>query len=86
MEQLAASLGLGYDRFRQLFKQQTEMSPYQYHLQLRINRARELLQTTSLPLSEIAVSLGFANPAHLSNLFHRKLGIWPSELRSGRKG
>ena len=86
MEQLAASLGVSYERFRHLFKQQTGLAPYQYHLQLRINRAKELLRETALPLTEITASLGFADLSHFSNIFKRKVGLWPSQWReAGRR-
>lgn len=86
MEQLAASLGLSYERFRHVFKQQTGMAPCQYHLQLRIDRAKELLRETPLSVHEIAVALAFVEPAHFSNIFKRKVGMPPSQWRTEARG
>jgi len=82
LEQLAASLGLAYDRFRHIFKQQTGLAPYQYHLQLRINRAKELLRGTPLPAREIASLLHFDDPYHFSKIFKKKTGFSPTEWRT----
>lgn len=84
MGDLAASLGISYAHFRRLFKQQTGFSPYQYHLQLRVHRARELLQCTNLPVKDIAARLNFESPYHFSRTFKRKTsGMSPTQWRSG---
>ncbi|MFH1920674.1 MAG: AraC family transcriptional regulator [Planctomycetota bacterium] len=88
MKQLAASLHLSYDRFRHLFAMQTRMSPYQYHLQLRINRAKQLLHGTALSVKEIAATLKFEDPHHFSKIFKKHAGISATQWHgnAGRKG
>lgn len=81
MARLAASLGFSYAHFRRAFKQQTGLSPYQYHLQLRIHRAREMLHGTTLPVREVAAGLRFENPYHFSKIFKKKTGMSPSQYR-----
>lgn len=81
MEQLAASLHISYDRFRHLFKQQTGMSPYQYHLQSRINRAQEMLRSTPFSIKRIAAALRFEDPYHFSKIFKEKTGMSPAQWR-----
>ena len=83
MEELAASLHASYAHFRRLFKRQTGLSPYQYHLQLRINRAREMLHGTTLTIKQVASRLNFENPYHFSKIFKRKTGMSPSHWRGG---
>ncbi|MBN2215982.1 MAG: helix-turn-helix transcriptional regulator [Pirellulales bacterium] len=85
MKDLAGSLGLSYDYFRHIFKQQTGMAPYQYHLQLRINRAKELLHGTDLSTKEIAFALQFEAPYHFSRIFKQKTGMTPTEWRKGTR-
>ena len=83
MEKLASTLHMSYSHFRRLFKQQTGLSPYQYHLQLRTHRAREMLHGTNLSVRQIAARLNFPNPYHFSKIFKKKTGMSPSQWRRG---
>ncbi|WP_080904444.1 helix-turn-helix domain-containing protein [Parabacteroides sp. Marseille-P3160] len=80
-EEIAAKLGLGYSWFRRMFKEYTGVSPAQYQLQQRLLRAKELLTTTSMNVSEIAYTLYFENACQFSTFFRKKEGITPSEFR-----
>ncbi|MGQ1947992.1 AraC family transcriptional regulator [Geofilum sp. OHC36d9] len=80
---LASSLNLGYSYFRKMFKKHTGVSPGQYHLQLRLMRAKELLLTTDMPIKEVAYETGFESIHYFSRLFKSKIGQPPSELRKG---
>ena len=82
MENIAASLGLSTTHFYRVFREHTGLSPYQYHLQLRIERAKRMLNGTSLSIKEIANTLAFESPFHFSNLFKRKTGMSPSQWRN----
>ncbi len=75
---LSKSLGLGYSRFRQVFKKCTGLSPYQYFLDLKISRAKELLQQGQYSVKEIAYMLSFDDPYYFSHLFKKKTGQPPS--------
>ncbi len=75
---LSKSLGLGYSRFRQIFKSCTGLSPYQYFLDQKINRAKELLQQGQFTVKEIAYMLSFDDPYYFSHLFKKKTGHPPS--------
>jgi AraC-like DNA-binding protein len=81
MSELADSFGMSYDRFRHVFKMHTGLGPYQYHLQRRINRAKELLACTSLSMREIATLLKFDDYYHFSRVFRQKTGVSPSQWR-----
>jgi AraC-like DNA-binding protein len=80
---VAQLLGFSGAHFRRIFKRHTGMSPYQYQLQMRINRAREMLHGTTLSVRKIAAALGFENPYHFSAAFKRKTGVSPSQWRQG---
>lgn len=80
-EIIAGELGLGYSWFRKMFKEYTGVSPVQYQLQLKIHRAKELLTSTQLSISEIAFELGFENAGQFSTFFKKKEGISPSAFR-----
>lgn len=80
---LAEGAGLGRSRFHEVFKQCTGASPYQYHLHLRMSRARELLRGSSLSVKEIAATLQFPSVYQFSRMFRKKVGISPTQYRSG---
>jgi len=81
MEVLARELPMGYSAFRKAFKRLTGESPNQYHLTLRLNRAKDLLTSTILNINEIAAQTGFESVFHFSKLFKKKNGISPKHFR-----
>jgi AraC-like DNA-binding protein len=78
---IAARLGLSVSRFQHAFKEATGLSPYQYHLQLKIQRAEQLLRGGDLSIKELARLLEFRTVYHFSTLFKRKTGLAPSVYR-----
>ncbi len=74
---LAAIAHMSPSYFSRLFKQSTGLSPHQYVIQCRINRAKQLLLQGKLSLAEIAYSLGFTHQSHLSHHFKRLVGLSP---------
>jgi AraC-like DNA-binding protein len=78
---LSRSLGMGYSRFRQVFKKYAGVSPYQYFLDLKITRAKELLQSRQHSVKEVADMLSFDDPYYFSHLFKKKTGHPPSAWR-----
>jgi transcriptional regulator GlxA family with amidase domain len=64
-----------------MFKEYTGISPHQYHLDLKIMRAKELILTTDKNIKEISYELGFQSIHYFSRLFKKKAGQNPSELR-----
>jgi AraC-like DNA-binding protein len=83
MERLSAHFQLSEKHFRRVFKAHTGLSPYQYYLQIRIHRAKEMLLGTTLSIKQIAASLHFETPFHFSAVFKKKAGMSPSRWRSG---
>ena len=81
LEELATQNNVGYSYFRKMFKKFTGVSPGQYHLQLKIMRAKELLISSDKTIKEISNELGFQSIYYFSNLFRKKEGINPSQYR-----
>ncbi len=81
VEKIAASAGYSTSYFSHLFAQETGMSPYQFVMKSRVEHAQQLLQTTRLPIQEIAFQCGFNSVANFSYSFHRMAGISPHEYR-----
>jgi AraC-like DNA-binding protein len=82
IEDLAEALEVSPSYLQHVFKEQTGLSPYQYHLQLKMQRAREMLRGSDLPVKQIARILQFQSVYHFSTLFKKKTGVSPSEWRA----
>ena len=82
MRNLARELGLSYQAFRAAFTRQTGMPPGQYHLEIRLNKAKEALGGP-LTIGQIADQLGIS-VYYFSRLFRKKTGQSPSQWRQHR--
>ena len=71
---------MSYRHFRRLFQQCTGVPPGQYLLNLRINRAKRLLEEP-LTIAEVAYRAGFSDPYYFSRLFKQKTGVSPKKWR-----
>lgn len=85
-EQLAREVGMGYNWFRRTFREYVGMAPAQYQQALRINKARELLATTSHTISEIAYTLGFESASAFSLFFQTREHQSPTQYRARYRG
>ncbi|GAA6622685.1 helix-turn-helix domain-containing protein [Scytonema sp. NUACC26] len=83
--ELAAIAQMSRYHFSRLFKQSTGLSPHQYVLQCRIEKAKQLLQEPELPITEIYQLLGFQSQSHFTKVFHKHTGITPKAYRGNRK-
>lgn len=81
LDELAAAAGLSRFHFCRLFKKETGRSPWQYVLDRRVERARELLLGSPLSIKQIATHLGFDNPDYFARLFKRACGVTPRRYR-----
>ena len=68
------------------FKAAVGQSPHQYVLARRIERAKELLRNTDLPVVDVALSSGFSSQSHLSHWFIRQVGVSPAVYRRQATG
>ncbi|WP_220191776.1 helix-turn-helix domain-containing protein [Ktedonospora formicarum] len=78
---MAATLGFSISYFTRLFKEATGISPYQYVIQCRLERAQHLLQDPRLTVAEVAQQVGFTDQSHLHRHLKRSLGLTPSDIR-----
>ena len=80
-ESLASSLGMTYRSFRYLFTRETGTSPLQYLLGVKLARAKNLLQSSDIPIEEIAHTLGFKTNWYFAHFFTKATGISPRDYR-----
>jgi AraC family transcriptional regulator len=80
LTELAALVQMSPHYFSHLFKQSMGMSPHQYVIRCRVERAKNLLLQGNLSLAEVAYKVGFANQSHLNRHFKRLLGVTPKMI------
>ena len=81
LQALANESGYSRVHFVRMFKAATGSSPHNYLLNLKLERARELLKNPSMSLIDIALDCGFSSHSHMSRLFHKFVGVTPSAYR-----
>ncbi len=79
--ELASLCGMGRTTFHQRFKATMHMTPYQYVMRLRVEKAKEMLMHSNLTLAEISLICGFSDQAHFATLFKRISGLTPAAFR-----
>jgi AraC family transcriptional regulator len=84
MAQIASSVNTSPNYFASLFKTATGISLHQYVIQQRVERAKLLLKTTDLPISNIASQVGFANSSHFTYHCKRQTGMTPGQIASSK--
>lgn len=82
IQQIAEETGISYSNFRKLFKEYTGISPALYQQDLKIQRAKNLLSSTTNSIKEIAYKLHFESPDYFSARFRAKTGMRPSTFRT----
>jgi len=81
LQALANESGYSRVHFVRMFRAATGYSPHNYLLNLRLERAQELLKQPSMSLIDIALDCGFSSHSHMSRLFHKIVGVTPSAYR-----
>jgi AraC-like DNA-binding protein len=78
---LSTVAGLSRSYFSHAFRRSLGRSPHAHIVRLRIDRAMTLMRDSDVPLSEIALAVGFSDQAHFSNTFRRATGMTPTQWR-----
>jgi AraC-like DNA-binding protein len=82
---IAAEARLSPFHFARAFKASIGVPPHRYLVQLRLERARGLLETTDLPVTDIAARIGYDDPGYLARLFRKSFGTTPADYRRVRR-
>jgi AraC-like DNA-binding protein len=81
LSDLAQIAGLSLHHFARMFKQNTGKSPHAFLMAARMEKARELLTHSTLPVSEVAALVGYCAPSTFARLFRAEIGESPLRYR-----
>jgi AraC family transcriptional regulator len=89
LAQLGAVAYMSPFHFARLFQHSTGLPPHRFVVRARIDHAATLLAAPELSIAQISRVVGFRTPSHFATVFHRLMGVTPSEhrarhLRAGR--
>ena len=86
LEDLAEVASLSPFHFTRVFKAQVGMTPHEFVVQQRVERAKALLREGAMNAGDVAVAAGFGSHAHFSIAFKRREGVSPGEFRRQSHG
>lgn len=85
VEKIAGQAFVSPAQLNRLFRAELQTSVMQYVTEQRLNSAKSLLVNTTLPVNVISENVGIKNSVYFSNMFHRKVGLSPTEYRLRNK-
>lgn len=86
LNELASHCGYSVSHFSMVFKKKTTRSPIKYFLSLKIQKACQMLDFSTMRIQEIASELAFQDQFYFSRLFRKMIGVSPAEYRKKKKG
>ena len=81
MADAAKAVSLSPSYFSRLFRAASGLSPYEYLLGVRLEKAKEMLLETQAPVSEVAYRTGFGSDANFIAFFRKETGLSPLKFR-----
>lgn len=81
LSMIAKKINLSESRFRQKFKQQVGIPPQEYIWRKRVDKAKEIITTTDLSFSNIALNLGFKTNIYFTRVFKRYTFMTPTQFK-----
>ena len=82
---IAKSVDVSARQLERLFRTSLDTTPTRYYLEIRLNKAKQLLAQTSMPILQVAVSTGFTSSAHFAKSFRTTFGHPPSAERNASR-
>ena len=86
LAEIASVADLSQFHFARAFRKSTGLTPQQFLMQQRIERAKELLSKNDLPIVEVSLRTGFKNQSHFTSLFRKFTSLTPRNWRQLRVG
>ena len=81
IDDVAAKFGFGVRNFKRRFKEATDQTPISYLQNIRLERAKYLLESTRRPISSITFDVGYEDVNSFRRLFRKRVGVSPMEYR-----
>ena len=81
---VAKEMGISPSYFKSMFKLEMHTTFVDYLTEVRIDAAKELLLTTDMSITQIALDIGFSSPNYFSSTFHKIVGTSAKEYRHAR--
>lgn len=85
LESIASVINRSPSHFARQFRTEVGMPPYQFLVNMRLDRAQELLATSRISIAEIAYECGFSHQEHLTRLFKRRFADTPASYRKSKQ-
>lgn len=85
LEEIAGRVGVSSQYLSKIFKEETNQTFVEYLTNLRINRAKEIIQTSDQPIKQVGIMVGYKDPNYFSRIFRSVVGISPSDFRENIK-
>ena len=85
LAELARVGGLSPSRFARAFRCATGQPPHRFLLGIRLEKARVLLESSEVPIIEVALRCGFGQPSHFAAMFRKATGLTPKAWRAERR-
>ena len=86
LDELSHHVGLSRRQLERLYQRYLQCVPTRYYLELRLERARQLLLQTSMPIVDIALACGFISAPHFSKCYRDTFGLPPRDERRRAAG
>lgn len=80
-DKIARAAHLSKSHFTKLFKLHTGLTPYEYYINYKINKLKEMLLDTNLSISQVFAACNMNYNGHSARLFRERVGLTPSEYR-----
>jgi two-component system response regulator YesN len=85
LEEIAKRVGVSSQYLSKIFKDETNQTFVEYLTTLRINRAKDIIQTSDQPIKQVGIMVGYKDPNYFSRIFRSVVGISPSDFRDSVK-
>ena len=82
--QLARQAGINEAKLKEGFRELYNNSIHNYIQQLRLEKAKQLLLTTTMPITDITYHIGYSHVTHFTTLFKKEVGVTPTEFRNNK--